>query len=316
MEKTKKKKNIANIIFITLICTLLVAYAMTIVFTLGWGLLTSLKSRNDYMLLNNRLGFPSFKYSEKEFFHLINYQLVIDSFEFEKTARFYSGGVLVKHEAQINIWVLILNTVVYAGAGCFLHAIVPCFVAYLCVKYPFKLSGVVYSGCLIIMMIPIVGGSTSEIAVLRSIGLYDTWFGYFIQKFNFTGMYFFVFYAFFQGVPNSYTEAAEVDGASQGMIFLRVILPLTVKMLGTIMLLNFVQLWNDYQVPLLYLPTHPTLAYGVYYMVGGATSGGGTLSELPIRVAGCMLLALPILVAFIFLKNKLMGNVSLGGLKE
>lgn len=315
MENTKNK-NVVNNIFVTVICALLIVYAASIIFTLGWGVLTSLKSRNDYMLLGNRLGLPSAEYSAKELFRLENYKLVIESFVFEKTARFYSNGVLIKHEEEINIWVLILNTVIYAGVGAFLHAIVPCFVAYLCVKYPFKLSEVIYSGCLIIMMIPIVGGSTSEIAVLRALGLYDTWFGYFIQKFNFTGMYFFVFYAFFQSVPDSYIEAAEVDGASQGGTFLMIILPLTVKMLGTIMLLNFVQLWNDYQVPLLYLPTHPTLAYGVYYMVGGATSGGGTLSELPIRVAGCMLLALPVLVAFIFLKDSLMGNVSLGGLKE
>ena len=312
----KKEKNVINIVFVVLVLTLLVTYALTIVFTLGWGFLTSLKSRNDYMLLNNRLGLPNLEFSHEEFWQLKNYRLIIESFEFKRTARFYSGGVLIKHESQINIFVLIINTLIYAGAGCFLHAIVPCFVAYLCVKYPFKLSGVVYSACLVIMMIPIVGGSTSEIAILRGLGLYDTWWGYFIQKCNFTGMYFFVFYAFFQGVPDSYTEAAEVDGASQGMIFLRVILPLTVKMLGTIMLLNFVQLWNDYQVPLLYLPTHPTLAFGVYYMVGSATSNGGTLSELPIRVAGCMVLALPVLIAFIFLKDKLMGNVSLGGLKE
>ena len=120
----------------------------------------------------------------------------------------------------------------------------------------------------------------------------------------------------FVNAPDAVWEAAEMDGASQGMIFLRIILPLSFKMLGTIVLLNFVQLWNDYQTVLLFLPTHHTLTCAVYASVGGSTSGGGTLSELPIRVAGCMVLAIPMLIIFIILKNKLMGNVSLGGLKE
>ena len=314
IEKTKNKKNVVNTIFVISVCVVLTIYALTILFTLGWGLLTSLKSDLDYTMVKNKLGFPSLELSRNEFLKLGNYRLIFESFEFEKSVRFYSAGRLVKHQASVNVGVMIVNTVIYAGVGSFLHAIVPCFVSYLCAKYRFKMSEIIYSMCLIVMMIPIVGASSSEIAILRRMGLYDTFGGYFIQKFNFTGMYFFVFYAFFQGLPDSYTEAAEVDGASQARIFIGIILPLAAKMLGTIVLLNFVQLWNDYQVPLLYLPTHPTLAYGVYYMVYQNPSSA--LSKLPTKVAGCMLLAIPIVIAFIFLKDKLMGNVSMGGLKE
>ena len=312
--ENKSKKNIVNKIFVISVFVVLTLYALTILFTLGWGLLTSLKSDVDYTLAKNKLGLPSLKLSRIQFLKLENYRLIFESFEFGRSVRYYRAGRLVKHEASVNIWVMIFNTIIYAGMGSLLHAIVPCFVSYLCAKYSFKLSGVIYSLCLIVMMIPIVGASTSEIAILRRLGLYDTFWGYFIQKFNFTGMYFFVFYAFFQGLPDSYTEAAEVDGASQTRIFVQIILPLAAKMLGTIVLLNFVQLWNDYQVPLLYLPTHPTLAYGVYYMVYQNPSG--ILSKLPTKVAACMMLAVPIVIAFIFLKDKLMGNVSMGGLKE
>lgn len=310
----KNKKNIVNTIFVVSVCVVLMLYALSILFTLGWGFLTSLKSDLDYTMVKNKLGFPLLELSHDQFLKLGNYRLIFESFEFEKSVRFYSAGRLVKHEASVNVGVMLINTIVYAGVGSILHAIVPCFVAYLCAKYPFKMSEIIYSLCLIIMMIPIVGASSSEISILRRLGLYDTFWGYFIQKFNFTGMYFFVFYAFFQGLPDSYTEAAEVDGASQTRTFIGVILPLAAKMLGTIILLNFVQLWNDYQVPLLYLPTHPTLAYGVYYMVYQNPSS--ELSKLPTKVAGCMMLAVPIVIAFVFLKDKLMGNVSMGGLKE
>ena len=105
-----------------------------------------------------------------------------------------------------------------------------------------------------------------------------------------------------------------MDGASQLRIMTSIILPLSVKIISTVWLILFVQLWNDYQTPMLYLPTLPTLAYGVYYVT--EIDHSGDLTQTPIKVAGCMLLALPILVIFIFLKDKLMGNVSMGGVKE
>ena len=162
------------------------------------------------------------------------------------------------------------------------------------------------------MIIPIVGAQSSTINVLQSLGLYDTWIGYAIQHCTCTGMYYFVFYGFYKSLPDSYAEAAEIDGASNWNILVTIVLPLSIKQLGTVWLVQFVALWNDYQVPLMYLPTKPTLAYTVWYL----TLGSSRLGDTPIKVAGAMTLALPILVLFIFLKNKLMGNVSMGGLKE
>jgi ABC-type maltose transport system permease subunit len=61
------------------------------------------------------------------------------------------------------------------------------------------------------------------------------------------------------------------------------------------------------------MPTHPTLAYGVFQM---SQSTDNTLSNDPARLASCMVLAIPILVLFIAFRNKIMGNVSMGGVKE
>lgn len=312
--KRQKDTNIVNKILIAALLIFLIVYAVSVIATLGWGLLTSFKNDNDYSLAGNKLGFPNLEFSSKEFLQWENYRLIIEHFEWKANAKFFSNGIRITHRQDVTIVTLVVNTVIYAGMGALLHAFVPCVTAYLCVKYPYKLSKIIYSVCLIIQIIPIVGAYPSEISLLRSLGVYDTFLGYFMQKFNFTGMYFFVFHAYFRGVPDSYTEAAEVDGASQTAILFRIILPLAVKMISTVTLILFIQLWNDYQTPLLYLPTRPTLAYGVYHMVYG--QGVPVLNKLPIKVAGCMVLALPILVAFIFLKDKLMGNVSIGGIKD
>ena len=83
----------------------------------------------------------------------------------------------------------------------------------------------------------------------------------------------------------------------------------------TIMLLQFISFWDDYQTALLYLPTKPTIAYAVYFITRNSGQSTG-VNHLPGKIAGGMILAIPILIVFIALREKLMGNISMGGLKE
>ena len=117
----------------------------------------------------------------------------------------------------------------------------------------------------------------------------------------------------FKSLPNEFYEAAIIDGANEWQVFLRIMFPLVIPTFGTIFLIKFIEFWNDYQTPLLYLNTHPTLAYGVQSM---ATSGARGMSRVPMKLASCMIMMLPILFMFIFLRNKIMGNVTMGGVKE
>ena len=310
----KQEKGIFNKVFVISVSILLTLYALTMIFLLGWGLLTSLKSRTDFLFAENVLGFPNLEYSRDELLHFANYKLIFENFNFTKKVVFYSGNKLITHESESNFFTLILNTFLYAGVGSLIAAIVPAVVAYTCVKYKFRFSKILYAVVLFVYIVPVVGNYPSLITVLRDLGLYDSFGGNYIQKFSFTGMYFFVYWAFYESLSDTYSEAAEIDGASQVRILTSIILPLSIKIISSVWLILFVQHWNDYQTPMLYLPTKPTLSYGVYYMT--QIDHSGKLTQTPTKIAGCMLLALPILVAFIFLKEKLMGNVSMGGVKE
>ena len=310
----KQEKGIINKIFVISVCIFLTIYALALLFLLGWGLLTSLKSRTDFLFAENILGLPSLKYSKDELWRLANYKLILDNFDFTKKVVFYAGDTLITHESKSNFFTLILNTFLYAGVGSLIAAMVPAVVAYTCVKYKFRFSKILYAVVLFVYIVPVVGNYPSSITVLRNLRLYDTFGGNYIQKFSFTGMYFFVYWAFYESLSDTYSEAAEMDGASQFRILISIILPLSIKIISSVWLILFVQQWNDYQTPMLYLPTKPTLAYGVYYMT--QINHSGKLTQTPTKIAGCMLLALPILAVFIFLKDKLMGNVSMGGVKE
>ena len=310
----KQEKGIINKIFVVSVCVFLTIYALALLFLLGWGLLTSLKSRTDFLFAENILGLPNLKYSKDEVWRLANYKLILENFDFTKKVVFYAGDTLITHESKSNFFTLILNTFLYAGVGSLIAAMVPAVVAYTCVKYKFRFSKILYAVVLFVYIVPVVGNYPSSITVLRNLRLYDTFGGNYIQKFSFTGMYFFVYWAFYESLSDTYSEAAEMDGASQFRILISIILPLSIKIISSVWLILFVQQWNDYQTPMLYLPTKPTLAYGVYYMT--QINHSGKLTQTPTKIAGCMLLALPILAVFIFLKDKLMGNVSMGGVKE
>ena len=89
--------------------------------------------------------------------------------------------------------------------------------------------------------------------------------------------------------------------------------PMVGTIFTTVMLMSFIGMWNDYQTPLLYLPSHPTLAYGIYDL---SKTNINDLNNVPARVAGCVILLVPILTVFISFRKKIMGNISIGGIKE
>ena len=126
-------------------------------------------------------------------------------------------------------------------------------------------------------------------------------------------MYYLVFFAAFKGVSKEYSEAASIDGASEFTIMVRIMLPMVKTVMLTVFLIKFIELWNDYQNPMLYLPSYPTVAFGVYYMsVVNRTNDISTT----VRLAGSILMAVPVLILFVCFKDKLIGNLSMGGVKE
>lgn len=309
----KKQTKILDITLITIIAVVLIVYSLVMIFPLLWGLLTSFKSNMDFSTLGNVLWLPDKNFSANEI-KFYNYQIIWENFKFDKSISYYAGNVLVRHATENNFLTIVWNTLLYSLVGSIIQAFVPAAMGYLVVKYPGKVSGVINAIMLFVLSMPIIGNTATTLRLLRDLNLFDSFIGNFIQKFSFTGMYFFVFQAFFHGISDSYAEAAEIDGASQIRIMFGIYMPLAWKMISTVVLILFVNCWNDYQTPLLYLPTHPTLAYAVYYLT--YENNQVEMSTLPIKVSACMMLAVPLLIIFIALKDKIMGNVSLGGVKE
>jgi ABC-type glycerol-3-phosphate transport system permease component len=114
-------------------------------------------------------------------------------------------------------------------------------------------------------------------------------------------------------IPKDYIEAAKVDGAGNFRIMFQVIMPFALGTMLTVFLLNFITYWNDYQIPMIYLPSHPVAAYGMYVF---QMSTETALANTPVKLAGIFLMAAPIVLVALIFSRRLMANLSVGGVKE
>ncbi len=284
--------------FTIIILTILIIYALLLCFLLFWAIMTSFKSDNELINEGNYYKWP------KEFtFH---YASVLKNFSMAGAKGTRTG-----------FWGILGNTLIYALGSAFFKTLVPCLTAYACARFDFKPGKVVYTAVLVAMVIPIVGSLPSELSVAYSfnIGGYslivNNLMGVWILKANMLGLYFFVMYASFKAMPATFFEAARIDGANNWQILFRIALPLIRNVFFTVLLINFVEFWNDYQTPMIYLREKATLGYSLWYKF----FNDSTYSTLPVVMTTTILVSSPVVILFIIFKDRFMGSLTVGGIK-
>ena len=305
-EKMKKPSKLKNFfqkhpisVFAIISFVFLFAYAVSLIFPLLWSLMTSLKSYNDYVIFeNNGLGWPA----KLEF---SNYVTIFSKFVAPMETEY--------GDENVGIAVMALNSLWYAVGTSIVSTMASFLVGYVVARFKFKFCGIIYTVVILQMIIPTVGTLPSELRIAQSLHLYNTVHGMLFMKSYVTGLYFLSFYAALRVIPKDYTEAAYLDGAGNFRVMFNIMLPMASGIFSTVLLLNFIAFWNDYQTPLIYMPSFPTLAFGLWYYVNG--SFDLETSNTPMQLGGCMLMAIPLLTIFFIFQKKLLGNVSIGGLK-
>ena len=295
LKKKGNKKQFSIVMLIIGIVLLL--HTISFMIPLIWSFFVSLKGKLEFR--TNMFGLP------KEWL-FSNYSMVLRAF-FIKVD---SGGTT----RSVYVMEMLGNSIFYAVGCAFVQTTVQYVMAYLASRYKTKFSSVVYAIVLFAMAFPIVGSNASGLAIAEKLGLKDSILGMYLMKAYFLGMYFLVFFAQLKVFPKDFDEAAELDGASQFAIMWRIIFPMVKTTFFTIALLLFIGYWNDYQTPMLYMPNKPTLAYGLYYFADLCRIS--VVSTTPMKLAACMMMMIPILILFLFFHKKLLGNISMGGLKE
>jgi raffinose/stachyose/melibiose transport system permease protein len=120
--------------------------------------------------------------------------------------------------------------------------------------------------------------------------------------------------AFFRSVPRSLIEAARIDGATSFGVLSRVLLPQAMPAVMTLSVLVFTYTWNEFLLALVLVSgseSHQTAPLGLSFFAGASRAGD------PTKVAAAaMLVALPILIVYLFLQRHFVRGMLGGAIKE
>lgn len=279
---------------------LLCVYVIGLFFPMLWALFVSFveaESYFDFFTLKSYSG-SGFPFE----FTLENYMVAWENLAVTAT----TSGI------EYNVVSVYIHSLLYASVSALAFTFCTTMVSYLTAKFDFKLSKLVYAFVILAMSLPIIGSMPSEIRMLRNLGIYDSWISLPILRFNFLSVYYLVLFATFRGISKEYSEAAKIDGASNLRIMLKIVMPQALNIVVTVFVLTFITYWNDYQIPMLYLPSYPVSALAVYNLM---TIEDPDFAAVYIRMAGTILMVLPIVAFVIAFNKRLRVSVSIGGIK-
>lgn len=176
-------------------------------------------------------------------------------------------------------------------------------------KLTFRASGFLFLAIVAAMMVPLQSIIIPEYVNLARFGLVNSYAGA-ILVYAAIGTPFatFLMTAYYRGISEELIEAAVLDGLGYWRTFLKVALPLSGPAMVTVAVLQFIQIWDDLLVGLLFLqnPQQRTITVGL-----AALSSGRTTS-VPVLMVGSLISALPAIIVYLFFQRHLIKGLTLG----
>ncbi len=275
---------------------LIILYLVTLIVPCVWMIVSTFKDRLEFKV--NRFGWP-------QYFTWENYQYVFSYLNVPITSK--EMGMEV-----IEMPRLMLNGLLYAALVQIGALAMQTLVAYGCAKYKSKVGSVLYAFAIITMILPLVGTMAGRLTLFRRLNIYDNFLGTVFAFSGWGGSNFLLLYAAFKGISSEYRDAAFIDGAGHARVMFTIMIPMMKTTYLALFILGFISSWNDYSTPMVYLPSFPTIAYGLFRFTKLSDS---KTSAIPMQITGCVVVMIPLMILFIIFRNKIMGNLAIGGLK-
>lgn len=204
---------------------------------------------------------------------------------------------------------LVNSTIVTAGSV-LLIVVVSTTGGFAFAKLGFKGSRLAFLGILAGMMIPMQSIIIPEFVNIARIAHLVNQFPGAILVYGALGAPFatYLMTTYYRGVPSELVEASVIDGASYWQVFRRVMLPLSVPAITTVAVLQFIQVWDDLLVGLLFLnaPEVRTITVGL------AVIQTGRVVNVPALMAGSLLSALPAIIVYLIFQRHLIRGLTMG----
>lgn len=176
---------------------------------------------------------------------------------------------------------------------------------------------ILFTVCLMTMMIPTQVTMVPLFIIFRQLGWVNSFLPLVVPSFFGSAYFIFMLRQFLRSIPQELSEAARIDGANEWTTMWRVIMPLAKPALVVVALFTFMNAWNDYLGPLIYLQRESlyVLALGIENLRRNITSVGATAMAYPYLMAVSSIVTLPILLAFFFAQRTFIEGISLTGIK-
>lgn len=215
------------------------------------------------------------------------------------------------------------NTLIYAVIGTISSIVVSCMLAYPLSKDHLKCNKFLMK--FVIFTMYFGGGLIPNYVLMQRLHLPNTIAG-FIMPSLISTYYIILMRSFFHETPKELEEAGELDGLSPIGIFVKIVFPLSMPIIATMILFNAVGYWNNWYNAFLYLDEKEMwpVAYYLRTIISGASTSAdpGEVSAEKLQIAAnikscsMVMMALPIICVYPFVQKYYVQGMMLGGVKE
>ncbi len=221
----------------------------------------------------------------------------------------WQNYVDIWQESGMLTW--IRNTLFLAVAVTFLQVLTGSFAAYGFSRIRFPGRDILFLTYIGTIAVPWQSYMIPQFILLTNVQVSNTlWAIILIQAFGAFGV--FLMKQFYETIPEELSEAARLDGLSEYGIWRRIMLPLSVPALASLTLLTFVNTWNDYLGPLIYLrnPDLWTIQLGLKSFVSNLYD-----TDYALLFAGLVISVVPIAVIFLVGQKYFVEGIATSGMK-
>lgn len=211
---------------------------------------------------------------------------------------------------KIPLGRFILNTAKLSVIITLLQLLTSSFAAYAFAKLHFRGRDTLFLGYIATIAVPWQAYMVPQFIMMRSMGLNNTHLAIIcLQAFSAFGV--FMMRQFYRSIPDELCEAARIDGLTEYGIWARIILPLSKPALSTLTIFTFVNTWNDFLGPQIYLTKTnlKTIQIGLRMFIAQYSSEYGLI------MAASVVVLIPIVILFLSLQKYFVEGVASTGIK-
>jgi ABC-type glycerol-3-phosphate transport system permease component len=206
----------------------------------------------------------------------------------------------------------ILNTLLIAVANQIAILVTASFCGYGFARIPFPGRDFWFGIVMATLMVPYIVLMVPQFIIFTRLGWIDTYLPLTVPFFFGGGAFnIFLFRQFFRSLPEELADAGRIDGNSEFGVYWRIMLPLCKPALATVAVFTFLNTWNDFLAPLLYLRSD----YNFTVALGLATFRSVMNTRWDLLMAASTAMILPIILLFFFAQRYFVEGIVLSGLK-